>query len=302
MSSNFWNQIFTCCRYKKQCTDGHMAARGLQKQLLLILLDWNTFESKTHHRLQWLHFLWWQATQVPWEVAASQESDHWFFGKYKTLLNKFQEEKAKYGILHYHNPWLKVNSWKAEILLAPRLYFILHHEDLEETIGFSNLCSWEISVSCALPANPSWESPWEAAAAVWKEGRGKWTGSRLVQFKVDNVHGRVSGFNHIPSWRLEAKFGSTSCAWQGQWRKFCCFCLCGLSTEGLVLSWKGEHLKMRCETLAEGRQDIIMEAFCAEDEHGQKFPARFRRASTVSRHISLWAALRNRHSQSVEKM
>lgn len=29
-----------------------------------------------------------------------------------------------------------------------------------------------------------------------------------MQFKVDNVLGRASGFNHIPSWRLVARFGS----------------------------------------------------------------------------------------------
>lgn len=94
-----------------------------------------------------------------------------------------------------------------------------------------------------------------------------------MQFKVDSMLGRASGFNHIPSWTLVAKFGSTSCAWHGKGRNLCCFCLCGLSTEGLVLGWRGEHLKMRCETLTEGRQDIITELFCAEDDHGQKCPA-----------------------------
>ena len=61
----------------------------------------------------------------------------------------------------------------------------------------------------------------------------------------------------------------------------------GLSMEVLVLGWKGEHLKIRCETVTEGRQGIVTEVYCAGrvggDGHGQKCPAHFRRGSAVSK-------------------
>lgn len=41
----------------------------------------------------------------------------------------------------------------------------------------------------------------------------------------------------------------------------CAVSVCGVSTEVLVLGWKGEHLKIRGETVAEGRQGIVTEVY-----------------------------------------
>lgn len=90
-----------------------------------------------------------------------------------------------------------------------------------------------------------------------------------------------------PSWRVVPEVGSTSHAWQGKWRNMCHFCLQGLFTEVLVFACNSQHLKIRCETVAEGRQGSIAEVYCAErvggDEHDQKCLAHFRRGFTVSK-------------------